>query len=67
MGKSAQQIEKELHPEESTTEAHTDDNNSADSDAEASTKNSENMVVEGEDVDIKYEITPERDSNDKEE
>ena len=67
LGKSAQQIEKELHPEESTTEAHTDDNNSADSDAEASTENSENMVIEGEDVDIKYEITPERDSNDKEE
>ena len=67
LGKSAQQIEKELHPEESTTEAHTDDNNSADSDAEASTENSENIVVEGEDVDIKYEITPERDSNDKEE
>ena len=67
LGKSAQQIEKELHPEESTTEAHTNDNNSADSDAEASTENSENMVIEGEDVDIKYEITPERDSNDKEE
>ena len=62
LGKSAQQIEKELNPAEvttgSTTKSTTDGNTEGDDNV---------VVVEGEDVDIKYEITPERESNDKEE
>ena len=60
LGKSAQQIEKELNSEESTTPAQTDN-----SDTTTEGDNSV-IVVEGEDVDIKYEITPEEESKDRE-
>ena len=62
LGKSAQQIEKELNPAETTTGSTTK------STIDGNTERDDNVVVvEGEDVDIKYEITPERESNDKEE
>ena len=66
LGKSAQQIEKELHPEQNTTPARTDDN-----DKNSSADDVEDAEVVGDessdDVEIKYEITPERENNDKEE
>ncbi len=67
LGKSAQQIEKELHTEEKTIIARTDDNDNKNT----STDDIEEAIVveqvDNEDVEIKYEITPERDKNDKEE
>jgi cell division protease FtsH len=59
LGKSAQQIEKELNSEESTTPAQTDNSDTTEGDNSV-------IVVEGEDVDIKYEITPEEESKDRE-